>query len=82
MPLSTLLHSTSSKLNSIFDRFYRTDSSRNSETGGYGIGLSVAKGIVSSHGGKISAATSDGHDFKITAVFPVSNKSNGEMVKM
>ena len=71
-----------SKLNSIFDRFYRTDSSRNSETGGYGIGLSVAKGIVSSHGGKISAATSDGHDFKITAVFPVSNKSNGEMVKM
>lgn len=71
-----------SKLNSIFDRFYRTDSSRNSETGGYGIGLSVAKGIVSSHGGKISAATSDGHDFKINAVFPVSNKSNGEMVKM
>ena len=71
-----------SKLNSIFDRFYRTDSSRNSETGGYGIGLSVAKGIVSSHSGKISAATSDGHDFKITAVFPVSNKSNGEMVKM
>lgn len=71
-----------SKLNSVFDRFYRTDSSRNSETGGYGIGLSVAKGIVSSHGGKISAATSDGHDFKITAVFPVSNKSNGEMVKM
>lgn len=71
-----------SKLNSIFDRFYRTDSSRNSETGGYGIGLSVAKGIVSSHGGKISAATSDGHDFKITAVFPVSNKSNGEMVKI
>lgn len=71
-----------SKLNSIFDRFYRTDSSRNSETGGYGIGLSVAKGIVSSHGGKISAATNDGHDFKITAVFPVSNKSNGEMVKM
>lgn len=71
-----------SKLNSVFDRFYRTDSSRNSETGGYGIGLSVAKGIASSHGGKISAATSDGHDFKITAVFPVSNKSNGEMVKM
>lgn len=71
-----------SKLNSVFDRFYRTDCSRNSETGGYGIGLSVAKGIVSSHGGKISAATSDGHDFKITAVFPVSNKSNGEMVKM
>lgn len=62
-----------SKLNSVFDRFYRTDSSRNSETGGYGIGLSVAKAIVSSHSGKISASTADGHDFKITVSFPFNS---------
>ena len=43
----------------MFDRFYRADSSRNSETGGYGIGLSIAKGITGSHGGKINAASKD-----------------------
>ena len=43
----------------MFDRFYRGDSSRNSETGGYGIGLSIAKGITGSHGGKINAASKD-----------------------
>lgn len=39
----------------LFDRFYRPDSSRNSETGGHGIGLSMAKAVVISHKGKISA---------------------------
>ena len=55
----------------VFDRFYRTDPSRNSETGGYGIGLSVAKAIVTAHGGKISAYTQDGQSFQITATLPV-----------
>lgn len=55
----------------VFDRFYRTDPSRNSETGGHGIGLSVAKAIVSAHGGKIQAWTQDGKIFNITVMFPL-----------
>ena len=50
----------------MFDRFYRTDKSRNSETGGYGIGLSIAKGITESHGGRIYASGSE-KEITITA---------------
>ncbi len=59
------------QLKYVFDRFYRTDTSRNSETGGHGIGLSIAKAIVSSHDGKIKAITNDGKSFIITATFPI-----------
>ena len=55
----------------LFDRFYRMDASRNSETGGHGIGLSMAKAIVEAHGGKISASSSDGRSLCIEAVIPV-----------
>ena len=58
------------QLEQVFERFYRTDASHNSETGGSGIGLSVAKAIVDAHGGKIQAWTQDGHSFQITAAFP------------
>ena len=43
-----------------FDRFYRTDLSRNSDTGGSGIGLSVVKAIILAHGGSVKAHSHDG----------------------
>lgn len=46
-------------LDKLFDRFYRTDSSRARETGGYGIGLAMAKSIVERHKGKIWAECTD-----------------------
>ncbi len=49
-------------LEKIFERFYRIDTSRARETGGYGLGLSIAKSIVESHNGKIYAESNEGKD--------------------
>lgn len=52
---NTAEHISEEELPRLFERFYRTDPSRNSRTGGHGIGLSIAKAIVDTHKGKISA---------------------------
>lgn len=58
------------QLTRLFDRFYRTDQSRNSQTGGYGLGLSIAKSIVQAHRGKIKAEQPDALTLAIVASFP------------
>lgn len=55
------------KLESIFEKFYRLDQARSSRTGGAGLGLAIAKEIVTAHGGTISAKSADNRtDFTIT----------------
>lgn len=55
--------------NQYFERFYRSDESRNSELGGHGIGLSIAKAIVKTHKGKISAVSEDEKTLKVEVIF-------------
>jgi signal transduction histidine kinase len=54
-------------LDILFERFYRGDASRGQETTGYGIGLSLARAIVTTHKGKISARSDDGASITVTA---------------
>ena len=44
----------------VFERFFRADNSRNRETGGSGLGLSIVKNIVTRHGGEIKALETPG----------------------
>lgn len=53
----------------LFERFYRRDKSRNSKTGGSGIGLSVVQAIAESHKGTITAKSHDTHSIEFKIVF-------------
>ena len=56
----------------IFERFYRADSSRSRATGGSGLGLTIAKRLVESHGGQIAAASELGRGSRFTFTLPIA----------
>lgn len=58
------------ELELIFERFYRTDKSRNRKTGGIGIGLTIVKAIVQAHGGKIMAESEVGYGSRFIVTLP------------
>ena len=61
------------KLQTIFEKFYRLDDSRSTETGGAGLGLAIAREIVELHGGRI-IAKSDDNKTQFVVTLPSKNK--------
>ena len=56
----------------LFERFTREDRSRNSESGGFGLGLAIAKAVTEAHKGRIRAESEDGASLTVTAELPLS----------
>ena len=59
------------KREDVFKAFYRIDNSRNKETGGVGLGLAIAKDIITSHGGKIELSDSDMGGLRVLISIPL-----------
>jgi signal transduction histidine kinase len=56
----------------IFDRFYRVDTARSRQTGGFGLGLAIAKQVIEAHGGQIAVESILGQGTKFQICLPAS----------
>ncbi|MGH1332017.1 MAG: ATP-binding protein [Paracoccaceae bacterium] len=61
------------ELERVFDPFFRLEQSRSLETGGHGLGLSIARTIVRAHGGDISLSNRDEGGLRATIAIPLAN---------
>lgn len=58
----------------IFERFYRVDKARSRDIGGFGLGLSIVKGIADMHRGLVEAESEPGHGTLIRIILPISDR--------
>ena len=65
-------------LPNIFERFYRVDKSRARTTGGYGLGLTIAKRIVEAHAGTIQVTSELGKGSRFAFTLPVASLGTSE----
>jgi two-component system heavy metal sensor histidine kinase CusS len=61
----------------VFDRFYRADRSRSSQTGGMGLGLAIVKGVVTLHGGQTEISSEECKGTKVRLRFPIERARPG-----
>jgi signal transduction histidine kinase len=61
----------SAQLPFLFERFYRTDDSRDRSTGGAGLGLAIVKQLVEAHGGRVAVESEVGRGSKFTFTIPI-----------
>ncbi len=59
------------EINNIFERFYRVDKARSRETGGSGLGLHIAKGIIKLHKGEINIKSKEGTGTEVVLFLPI-----------
>jgi signal transduction histidine kinase len=68
------------ELENIFERFYRTDASRNSAKGGSGLGLAIVKKIIEDHGGTVYATGKEGVGTCICFTLEIANQEEQGVV--
>jgi two-component system OmpR family sensor kinase len=66
---------TAEECDRVFERFYRTDASRNRRTGGSGLGLSIVAALVAAHGGRVDVQSAPGAGATFRVRLPASSRN-------
>ena len=64
----------------LFERFYRADSARSQETGGFGLGLAIAAAIVKAHNGQICASSQPNMGTTVKVTFPIAENPYNKLI--